>query len=129
MSILDFPKKIDWIVHYVFEERGPGGSTNAHTHGMENYGQMDFQLVIPVVPKKATVLLNAIALEVQKGKRFVEGDYPEKTVYNTAFRLKRVRETGRIVLRIIMPDPNLRFPEDPLCEEPYKYQTEKMFEY
>jgi len=122
------PNKIDWTVHRVIDDYGSGNSANAHTHGMENYNHLNFQLVIPIHPEQATVLLNAICLEVQKGKRFAPGNYPGEFVYNTEFRLMLVRETGRNLLRVIVPDPNLRFPEDPLCEAPYKYQTRKMFE-
>lgn len=115
---------VDWIVHYVLDQYGPGGICNGHTHGMEKYGNLDFQIVLPISPEKITLLLNTICLEVQKGRRFEQGDYPlENEVYTAPFRLQKVRETGRDVLRIILSDPNFRFPEDLLCEEPYKYQT------
>ena len=43
-------------------------------------------------------------------------------------RLKKVRETGRDVLRLIIPDKHNRFPEDENCMEPYRHQELEMFE-
>lgn len=43
-------------------------------------------------------------------------------------RLKKVRETGQDVLRLIIPDKYNRFPESPACMAPYKYQELNMFE-
>jgi len=121
--------KPDWTVHYILDDIGPGGIINVHTHGMERYGHLDFQTVLPIAPEKATVLLNTIGFEVQNGRKFEPGDYGDDShVYSCAFRLEQHRETGRDVLRLIFPDPQFRFPEDPLCEKPYKYQTETAFE-
>ena len=46
-------------------------------------------------------------------------------------RLVEFRETGRNVLRAVIPDRQNRFPEDPQCEEPYRLQsmdTEDLYE-
>lgn len=37
-------------------------------------------------------------------------------------RLDEFEETGRKVLRVIIPDAANRFPEDPECTNPYNYQ-------
>jgi len=120
-------KPVDWIIHYVIGDYGPGGIANIHTHGMENYGHLDFQMVLPLKKEQATMLLNTIGLEVQNGKRFEPGHY-SGAVYSCDFRLELHRETSRDVLRLIFPDPQFRFPEDPQCECPYKHQTEIAFE-
>lgn len=120
-------KKFDWLVHYVINTYGPGGITNAHTHGMKWYNHMDFQIVLPVSMEQSALLLNTIGEEVQKGRRFKLGHYSGE-VFSCDFRLIIRRETGRNVFRLIFPDPYMRFPEHPLCEVPYKYQTEIAFE-
>lgn len=40
-------------------------------------------------------------------------------------RLDLFEETGRNVLRVIIPDSHGRFPEDPQCAEPYRLQRMK----
>jgi len=114
-------KKIDWIIHTVPLE-GPEGFFNSHTHGMEKYGHLDFQLVLPLHPQLTAEILNTIGEEVQNGRKFKPGEY-SKDVFTCEFRIKLYRESGRDVLRLIFPDPNMRFPEDPLCETSYKHQT------
>ena len=37
-------------------------------------------------------------------------------------RLDEAEESGRKVLRVIIPDDENRFPEDPDCTYPYSYQ-------
>ena len=118
---------INWIIHAVMDAASPGGIVNSHTHGMEQYGHLDFQLVLPLVPKQIALILNTICLEVQNGKKFSPGTYCGE-VFSCAFRLELHKETGRDILRLIIPDPKFRFPEDPLCEEPYKFQTQRAFE-
>lgn len=43
-------------------------------------------------------------------------------------RIDLFKETGRDVLRLIIPDGDNRFPEEPFCKAPYKFQTQVMFE-
>jgi hypothetical protein len=119
--------KVDWIIHAVIGSIGPGGIVNSHTHGMKRYGHLDFQLVLPLAPKQIMLLLNTICFEVRNGRRFAPGLYTGE-IYSCDFRLELFRETGRDVLRLIFPDPQFRFPGDPYCESPYKYQTWKAFE-
>jgi len=120
-------KAVDWIIHMVIDSDGPGGIRNSHTHGMERYNHLDFQMVLPLSQEQTMQLLNTIGREVQSGKRFQPGQYSGE-VFSCDFRLELHRETGRDVLRLIFPDPQMRFPEDSLCETPYKYQTVKAFE-
>ena len=86
---------IEWIIHLCAngncdecgkrEEGFLPYTCNAHTHGMEKYGHMDFQLVLKTHPDE-------------------------------------FEETGRTVLRIIIPDDENRFPEDEKCMEVYRLQ-------
>ena len=62
-------KKIDWIIHLVTngaqcEECGEVESgflpymCNAHTHGMERYNHLDFQIVLNYPPNEIGRILN-----------------------------------------------------------------------
>ncbi len=121
-------KKVDWVIHYVFDQSGPGNTCNAHTHGMENYSHPDFQLVLPYAKEHIMYLLNTLGMRVQAGETFAAGDMVKGLYEDCDIRLDLVWETGRQVLRLIIPDKHNRFPEDPLCDERYKPQILPMFE-
>ena len=114
----------DWIIHCVINETVPDKTLNSHTHGMGKYSHPDFQLVLPYKKEDVMYLLNAIGHRVQNGEKFRAGDMVKGLYEDCEVRLDLVMETGRLVLRLIVPDKSNRFPEDPLCEEPYKYQAQ-----
>ena len=124
---------IDWIIHLVAngacdecgkEETGfLPYACNAHTHGMEMYGHLDFQIVLSLPPREIGRILNTLGLRVQDGERFYHGEYVSGIYADCDIRLAEFRETGRKVLRVIIPDRHYRFPEDPQCEEPYRLQS------
>lgn len=121
-------KKIDWLIHHVFNEIPRQYIINNHTHGMEKYNHMDFQMVLDITPKNVMYLLNTMGLRVQEGETFKAGDMVTGLYEDCSVRLDEFQETGRTVLRLIFPDGNNRFPEDPLCKAPYKYQLLKFSE-
>ena len=121
-------KKMDWVIHFVIGQYGPGGMVDSHTHGMEKYNHFDFQLVLNYEKKEVGRLLNTMGIRVQDGERFKEGDMVKGLYMDCDVRLDLFWANGRSVLRLIIPDPDNIFPEDPRCKNPYKYQTQKMFE-
>lgn len=125
--------KIDWIIHILangvycencgkVENPYPQYICNVHTHGMEKYGHPDFQLVIHMTAPEMGYLLNTLGLRVQAGERFHAGDLVEGVFLDCPVRLDEFEECGRKVLRLIIPDSQNRFPEDPDCDYPYNYQ-------
>ena len=124
---------IDWIIHLVAngacDECGKEGTgflpyaCNAHTHGMEKYGHLDFQIVLSLPPREIARILNTLGCRVQDGERFCHGRYVSGIYADCDIRLDEFQETGRKVLRVIIPDRHYRFPEDPQCEEPYRLQS------
>ena len=94
---------------------------------MEKYKHLDFQTVINFPQKHICYLLNTMGMRVQSGETFHDGDMVSGIYEDCDVRLKKVRETGRDVLRLIIPDKYNRFPEDTHCMEPYKYQELDMF--
>ncbi|MDO4274132.1 MAG: DUF4262 domain-containing protein [Eubacteriales bacterium] len=117
-----------WNIHYVINTIGPGGIINAHTHGMNVYGHKDFQVVLNFPIWHIGYLLNEMGHRVQNGERFSPGQLIQGIYEDCPIRLETFRETGRDVLRIIIPDKNNRFPDDPLCEDRYKVQLNRAFE-
>ena len=121
--------KVDWIIHYVFDNPGPYPYLcNAHTHGMEKYHHLDFQMVLNLPQEHICYLLNTLGRRVLNGEIFHDGDMVSGLYEECSIRLKKVRETGRDVLRLIIPDKYNRFPEEESCMEPYRHQKLDMFE-
>jgi len=113
--------KDDWYIHYVIDGSKIDGMLNIHTHGMHNYEHLDFQLVLPVSEEQAVSFLNSLCYEVKNGRKYTEGEYDDD-LFSCKYRLELYRETDRDVLRLILPDTQLRFPEDRLCQFPYNLQ-------
>ena len=125
--------KIDWIIEILangvycatcgkVENHYPDYICNAHTHGMAKYAHPDFQLVINLHPNQMGYILNTLGLRVQAGEKFKAGDMVEDIFERCPLRLDEAAESGRMVLRVIIPDDQNRLPEDPNCEYPYSYQ-------
>ena len=95
---------------------------------MEKYKHLDFQTVINFTQKNICYILNKMGMRVQSGETFHDGDMDSGIYEDCDVRLKKVRETGRDVLRLIIPDKYNRFPEDENCMEPYRHQELEMFE-
>lgn len=117
-------KKPDWICHLVLPGAVPV-SCNAHTHGLsERYGHPDFQLVVYFGgSQEVGRILNTLACRVRDGEKFLPGDFVEGIYEDCRVRLDEVEETGRKVLRVIVPDKNNLFPEDDGVNSWYAVQT------
>lgn len=125
--------KIDWIFEISgnglvcrdcgkIENGFPDYICNAHTHGMDKYDHLDFQMVIHANPKEMCYILNEFGRRVQAGERFKAGDMVEGIFLDCPVRLDAFEECGRTVLRVIIPDSRNRFPEDPSCDYPYSFR-------
>lgn len=126
--------KLDWVIHLVkngvpcaccgeVENRFLQYACNCHTHGMEKYGHSNFQLVLSLPDEEIGRILNTLGLRVQSGERFKDGDLVEGIYLDCPIRLQEFQEDNRNVLRVIVPDKQNRFPEDPDCEYPYTLQS------
>ena len=119
----NFCKDYTWIIHLVEGDFYRPCLCNAHTHGMGEFGHPDFQIVMNVGPELIGYILNELGDRVRNGEIF----YPGNTVTDVieepfTLRLASFEETGRSVLRVLIPDENGRFPEDPECDPLYKLQ-------
>ena len=125
--------KLDWIIEIIgngvvcskcgqVEDSFPEYICNAHTHGMKKYHHPDFQLVLHISDADIGYILNSLGLRVRSGEQFKAGDLVEGIFEDCPVRLDSFQETGREVLRVIIPDSQNRFPEDPNCDYPYSFQ-------
>ncbi len=100
----------------------------SYTHGMEDYLHLDFQVVINFSQEHLCYLLNTMAMRVKNGEAFHDGGMVSGLYTDCDIRLKKVRETGRDVLRLIIPDKYNCFPDEPGCMKSYKHQEQDMFD-
>lgn len=133
--------EIDWIIHLcangvVCEECGEiedgfiPYACNAHTHGMSRYGHPDFQVVLAYPKKEIGRILNTFGIRVRNGAKFHAGDLVSGIYEDCNVRLDEFEETGRMVLRVIIPDSQNCFPENPNCNANYRVQlleTENLY--
>lgn len=125
-------REIDWIIHYVNDKRseddervGSGFAEcacNAHTHGMAKYHHKDFQIVLDLDPNEISVVLNMLAMRVQDGEKFHSGDIVSGIYEDCDVKLMEFEESGRMVLRVLIPDNRGYFPDDDRCHELLKLQ-------
>ena len=128
-------QKIDGLIHLVAngacDECGAVETDflpymcNAHTHGLERYGHLDFQMVLLLPTEEIGRILNTLGLRVQSGERFRSGDMVSGIYEDCDVRLDEYEETGRKVLRVIIPDANNIFPGEGDCTLPYCLQLLK----
>ena len=96
-------KKADWIWHYVSNnavcqecgetEHGlPEYICDAHTHGMNKYGHLEFQVVVDYGPREIGRLLNEMGFKVQNGERFKDGDEIEGLYFDCNIYLRQVTD-------------------------------------
>ena len=125
--------KIDWIIHCCangvvcdeckkLETGFLQYACNAHTHGMERYRHMDFQMVLFLPPEEIGRILNTLGLRVQAGERFHDGVLVSGIYEDCDIRLNEYKENGRTVLRVVIPDKNNVFPEEENCMPVYRLQ-------
>lgn len=134
--------EIDWMIHLVAnnkkcevcgetEYRFKQYACNAHSHGMEKYNHKDFQMVLLFPPKEISRIINSLCMNVSKGQRYKDGDLVYGIYEDCPVKLVEFEETGRKVLRVIIPDKNNAFPDDPNCQEVYRMQlleTSELYE-
>ena len=125
-------KKVDWIWHYVSnnavcqecgtrEDGFPEYICDAHTHGMNKYGHLEFQVVVDYGPKEIGRLLNEMGFKVQSGQRFKDGDQIEGLYLDCNIYLREVTDAHeRPILRMVIPDKYNRLPEE--SERPHSLQ-------
>lgn len=96
---------------------------DAHTHGMNRFGHLEFQYVLNVKSEEIAHVLNSLCNLVASGRKFYDGDYVTGIYDDCSVLLKQFKDdNGGDILRVIVPDGKNRFPGNPECWAPYKIQ-------
>lgn len=86
--------------------------------------QMEFHL--PVDPQTIYPILIVMVEQVKEGKLFETDKKDSRVLQGFDVIFKEFDEEDRTVLRLILPDPNGKFPGDEGCMAPYSLQLEKL---
>lgn len=111
-----------WLVDFVFPTE-ENELANIHTHGVkDSFGHADFQIVLPLQQQLAHSLLVDLVERVKRGEQIV----PEKR-YNDVIRdfdvyFVKKYEGTRLVLRMILPDDEGKYPDEKGCKPIYNEQ-------
>lgn len=97
-------EKYGFFVHFVEQDDSSPTNFNVHTHGMEAYDHLDFQIVIPLHAETAHTIISDIANRVKNGERFFAGQNVSKLIRGFDVKLIEAHECQRKVLRIVLPD-------------------------
>ena len=114
--------KHEWIIHHILDE-----PLSYHTHGLDKFGSLEIELLLPVHPNVAANYLNAIGEAIKDGLKIEDGLYVEGVFNFPVFFFKvKSMQSDDLVYRVIIPDSKGFFPwtqEGNLrCDEPYKSQ-------
>ena len=105
-----------------------GEYMNFHTHGVpESFNHQDIQIVMPFDPGITAQVIHNIVDLIKNGNRFVNGSTSQDVLSEYRGKKQVVRfidavESGRQVLRVLIPDKNGFFPEDVECDPRFKKQ-------
>jgi hypothetical protein len=103
-------KKYGWYAHFVQDDPRCPANTNAHTHHvMESFGHKDFQICLNIRPELSHMILADAISQVKKGVKFEPGKKYDKIIANYQVEFIEAIETGRPVLRILIPDKNGKY--------------------
>lgn len=98
---------------------------DCHSHGLiERHGaKYEFQVVLEYPVSVIGFVLNELGYRVRAGEVFRPGDLVEGIFEDCQVRLDKFADCdGRPILRIIIPDGQNRWPEDPACDPKYQLQ-------
>ncbi len=122
MKVLTKPT---WLIHQVVGE----DYVKYHTHGLKEYGSLELEIKLPIPTKLAGLIINEIGLKIANGKRCRSNDIISGVV-NVDLVIIKTKEyhpdddvNKDDVLRIIIPDQNLRYPWDIGCDPIYEKQV------
>lgn len=115
-------KKYGFITHFVYSpDKSPWA--NYHTHGLaETKRHLDLQIVLPINPELAQNIIWSVVKLIDNKRVLKDGDLVDGVIQKYPIKLKKVTESNREVLRIILPDENGLFYDDKNCTPLYAAQ-------
>lgn len=117
----EFLKQHGWYTHFVFGDIN-NKTINVHTHGLENFQHENFQIVLNLPQAVCQNILKNFVDRVKDGEKFKSDDVVENIIKSPyKVRLTTAVESGRNVLRIILPDKDGNLSQE-TQEPPYDMQ-------
>ena len=123
---------IDWQIHYVpMEDSEDNTMADAHTYGLDKYGQRELCVVLRINPKICVDLLSRIGIDaVFRGKNLTPGVHQDPLRHGYDIELLSLPDDP--TLYVIVSDDNNKLPSDKDCKYPYNQQyifAERLSEY
>ena len=113
--------KIDWDIHHILDE-----PMSYHTHGLEQFGSLEIEIVLPLYPHEGAMFCNNIGAAIRDGLEVEDGLMVEGLFNLPVFFFKTMPLHGdKEVYRVVFPDSQGLFPWEAGCEETYKNQMGK----
>lgn len=131
---MKYEEKYDWLINYCangikcqtcgkVEYPFIKGCCNAVTDGLHKYGHKELQIVINIDACIIANILNELGMRVRNGEIFEEG---MTTYIGLDFTLPIRFDSHHVdeepVLRVVLPDNDMYFPEDSMCDPVFRVQ-------
>lgn len=114
-----------WFIQYILAEY-VHGPINCYTVGLEkNLGHLDIQITLPLDQLMCGHLINKVAGLIKEGRQFTPGILYHDILRHSVpvkFIIIKDNKQQRELLRMILPDENMKFPEDSACNPFYQLQ-------
>lgn len=115
--------KTDWEIHLVTDN--VSGKSSAHTHGLDKYGSLEVEINLHLRPEVMGQYLNFISSKIADGFIVKEGEKVTGLFECPIYFIKTQSvQSEEEVLRVILPDEEMRFPWDDNCSSGYREQIE-----
>lgn len=100
-------EKQGFYIHTPFDDPTTPIGVNIHTHGLpDTHNHLDFQIVVGLDPATVLGIFLGLVDRIKKGERFRDDQVVEGVIEDRKVKMLEVDESGRQVLRIILPDPD-----------------------
>lgn len=104
-----------WFTHFVGDP-SCGCGMNSHTHGLETFGHLDLQIVVPMREQVIQNIFGNIIKRIRDGEKFNPGEEVEGIIRDFKVKFVLRQEGDRDVLRIIIPDKHGKLSESEIDE-------------
>lgn len=90
------------------------------------YHHLELQIVVDLGPEVICYILNTLGDAVRNGHCLRDGDIIDGVIRDFPIHIKRMRSDGVELFRVLLPDENGRFPDDPKCNKIFALQVQPL---
>lgn len=118
-------------IHLVCGSDLKEGLIDAHTHGLDSFGSLELQFVLPFPEEHIGAILNEVGELVSEGFELCDGmelDQLDCLIPPAKILVKKTKDAfGEDIFRLILPDGEYKYPEESK-EWPYYLQYEDPYD-